>query len=127
MAFSKAHRFNKRDFHFSLICQVLSHPARIAIVRQLYRKSECTVNELRNGLPLGGPAVSQHLRILRERQIVCCRSSAPTVYYRLNEDIPRSYRVLIELITKVNAYFPRVVPEEIAYLYRSKGPARPAS
>ena len=72
MAFSKAHRFATADYHLSLICHALSHPARIQILRKLVAQKKCSAKQLHLGLPISKNAVWQHLKILRDMSIIQC-------------------------------------------------------
>lgn len=87
MAFSKAHIFNPHDYLFSLICHALSHPARILILRKLIKEGKCSVKQLKREVPLSGPTLSQHLRILLTMDIIHCEEQCPTVFYFFNHDL----------------------------------------
>lgn len=100
MAFSKAHKFNPSDFYLSRICFILSHPARITIIRTLRKKEKCSVNKLSRDLPLSGASISQHLKILRSMHIVCCSQETPVTYYWLNKDLAITLQILISMLKR---------------------------
>lgn len=125
MAFSKAHHFRQTDFHFSLLCHALSHPARIAILRTLHKRQKCSVNALNAGMPISPASVSQHLKILREMHILCCEQDYPTVHYWINAELPKTYRAIIDMILRISEYFPQAQRDEIASVGRTRGPMRP--
>src|SRR5579872_3131468 len=58
---------------------VLSEPTRLRIVHILLRQEMCT-NDLAAALNLSDPAVSQHLRILRNLRIATPRRAGRVVY-----------------------------------------------
>ncbi len=61
----------------------LAHPVRRRIVAQLAR-GERTAGEITRGFDITQPAVSQHLRVLRESKLVSQRRSGQRRVYRLN-------------------------------------------
>ncbi len=64
------------------ISKTLAHPIRLAILHTL-KDDEKTVNDLTELLGSSQSNVSQHLAILRQRQIVKTRKEGATVYYSL--------------------------------------------
>ena len=52
-----------------LSLEALAEPTRRAIYERL-RECPCSVNELADSLPVSQPAVSQHLRVLKEARLV---------------------------------------------------------
>ena len=125
MAFSKAHRFRQTDFHFSLVCHALAHPARISIIRTLYEQQKCSVNVLNSGMPISPASLSQHLKILREMHILQCEEKYPTVYYWINTDLADTSNALIDMIHSIGEYFPTTREDEIDSIGRRRGPVRP--
>jgi DNA-binding transcriptional ArsR family regulator len=63
---------------------VLGDPTRRAIVLSLAERPQ-PVGELADGLPVSRPAVSQHLKVLKEAGLVAERSAGTRRIYRLNE------------------------------------------
>jgi DNA-binding transcriptional ArsR family regulator len=64
------------------ISKTLAHPLRIAILHYL-KDGEKTVNDLTQTLGASQSNISQHLALLRQRQIVKTRKEGSTVYYRV--------------------------------------------
>ncbi|MFE9191249.1 ArsR/SmtB family transcription factor [Micromonospora sp. NPDC007208] len=62
---------------------VLAEPTRRRILDQL-RDTERSVGELVDGLGVSQPAVSKHLRVLRDAGFVTCRTAARQRIYRLD-------------------------------------------
>lgn len=75
----------ERDFSGEAsIFKALGDPYRLTILATLARaESEVCVCDFTAGLPLGQPAVSHHLKILRESGLVCCERRGTWVYYSL--------------------------------------------
>ena len=80
------------------IFQALGHPTRIAIVEQL-RKGETTAGRLIEQLGLEQANASQHLAVLRTKQIVASRKEGNQVFYSLRDP------ALIEVLDILRRYF----------------------
>ncbi|SNY55267.1 ArsR/SmtB family transcription factor [Paractinoplanes atraurantiacus] len=68
----------------------IAEPTRRRIVEAL-RLRECTVSDLVGLLAMSQPAVSKHLRVLREAGVVAVRTRAQQRIYRLD---PEPFRAL---------------------------------
>ena len=64
---------------------MLGDPSRRAIFEMLARRPS-SVQELADHLPISRPAVSQHLRVLREGGLVVSTAQGTRRIYRLNPD-----------------------------------------
>jgi DNA-binding transcriptional ArsR family regulator len=64
---------------------LLGDPTRRAIFELLARQP-CSVRELADKLPISRPAVSQHLRVLKEGGLVVSHAEGTRRIYRLNPD-----------------------------------------
>jgi DNA-binding transcriptional ArsR family regulator len=76
---------------------LLGDPTRRAIFELLARRP-CTVGELAQNLPISRPAVSQHLRVLKDGGLVVSRPEGTRRVYRLNP----------EGVTALRAYLDRI-------------------
>jgi DNA-binding transcriptional ArsR family regulator len=70
--------------------QVIAAPARRRILTEL-RRSASSVNRLAQTLAVNQPAISKHLKVLREAGFVSVRGSAQQRIYRLE---PRPFKAL---------------------------------
>ena len=61
---------------------VIAEPTRRRIVEEL-RQAECSVGDLVLRLQMSQPAVSKHLKVLREAGVVTARTAAQQRIYRL--------------------------------------------
>lgn len=66
------------------LLKALAHPARLLVLCQLV-EGESSVGELQPITGLSMSALSQHLAVLREQQLVRTRREAQTIYYSLAE------------------------------------------
>lgn len=62
---------------------VLAEPTRRRILDRL-RRAESSVGDLVDALGMSQPAVSKHLRVLREAGLVTCRTAAQQRIYRVD-------------------------------------------
>jgi ArsR family transcriptional regulator len=65
------------------VSKTMAHPLRLAILHNL-KNGEKTVNELTEITGASQSNVSQHLAIMRQRQIVKTRKSGQNIYYRVS-------------------------------------------
>lgn len=63
------------------LAKALAHPARIAILRMLTRRTECVCGDIVAELPLAQSTVSQHLKILKEAGLIRGTVFGPSVCY----------------------------------------------
>lgn len=66
------------------LLKALAHPARLLVLCQLV-EGERSVGELQPITGLSMSALSQHLAVLREMELVGTRREAQTIYYSLAE------------------------------------------
>jgi DNA-binding transcriptional ArsR family regulator len=76
---------------------LLGDPSRRAIFELLARRPR-SVHELAAQLPISRPAVSQHLRVLREGGLVTSRADGTRRVYRLNPDGVGALRAYLDRV-----------------------------
>lgn len=76
------------------IFQGLAHPTRVAIVEALSER-ELTAGKLMETLKLEQANASQHLAVLRARQVVISRKKGNQVYYSLRDPVLKQVLVLL--------------------------------
>lgn len=64
------------------VCSGVGDPKRVLILYEL-EKGPCCVNDLSEQLGMSQPAVSRHLRVLRERSLVLTDRQGASVFYKL--------------------------------------------
>jgi DNA-binding transcriptional ArsR family regulator len=74
-----------------LVWDALGDPTRRRIFERL-REGPRSVGELAEGLPVSRPAVSQHLRVLKEAGLVSDRKDGTRRVYRVDPDGVREIR-----------------------------------
>ena len=74
----------KLDFTLNKL-KALSHPTRLTIVELLQKNGKMTVGEIQKNLKLEQAATSNHLRILRDQQILSSTRDGKKKYYSLRQ------------------------------------------
>jgi ArsR family transcriptional regulator len=99
------------------VFQALGHPTRIAII-ELLRDGELSAGTLQERLGIEQANVSQHLAILRNRQIVSNRKVGNQVLYSVRNP------VLIEVLDIMRRYFHNNLKEAVQMLGEIKAEGR---
>jgi DNA-binding transcriptional ArsR family regulator len=86
----------------SEIFRALADPTRRAVYQRLAGR-EMSVSELRHGLDVSQPAVSQHLAVLRGAGLVSERREGRFSYYRIE---PAGLTPLIDWVARYQAFWP---------------------
>ncbi len=97
-----------REFKASVF-HVLAHPTRIAIVEAL-RDGEVSARAIQNRHGIEQANLSQHLAILRSRQIVANRKKGNQVFYSLRN------KALVNILDMMCRYFQAHLAEEVQML-----------
>lgn len=96
--------------HFKAnVFQALAHPTRIAII-ELLGQGELSAGELIERLGMEQGNVSQHLAVLRSRQLVVNRKAGNQVFYSVRDPI------LLEVLALMRSYFQKHLAEAMAML-----------
>jgi DNA-binding transcriptional ArsR family regulator len=92
------------------IFQALAHPTRIAIIELLRDDGEVPVSTIHERLGLEQANASQHLAVLRSKQIVVGRKEGNQVFYSLRDPI------LGKVLDLMRQYFQAHLHEALAML-----------
>lgn len=95
MGVSKTSSFLDRQNEMAILFKALSHPARIAIIEYLLSVDSCICGDIVNVLPLAQPTVSQHLKELKNANIIKGNIEGTAICYCLNP----------EVLEKIEQYF----------------------
>ncbi len=85
MAITKVSKFNTKERRIAALCKALAHPARIAIINFLIKKRECICSDVVNELPLSQSTVSQHLKELKNAELISGDIDGPRVCYCIDQ------------------------------------------
>ena len=83
------------------IFKVLSVETRVRIIQLLKDKALC-VNALAKMLNITSAAVSQHLRVLRNTEIVTAEKRGYYVHYCLNKETLKKWKSLADIIFEID-------------------------
>lgn len=87
MGASKSEAFSESHKEMATIFKALSHPARVAIVDYLLFAESCICGDIVNELPLAQPTVSQHLKELKNANIIKGTIEGTAICYCINPEI----------------------------------------
>jgi ArsR family transcriptional regulator len=102
------------------VFQALAHPTRIAILEEL-REGELAAGTIIERLGMEQANVSQHLAVLRSKQIVVNRKAGNQVFYSVRD------RLIIEMLDLMRRYFQSHLSEALgvlAEMEKAEGAAR---
>ncbi len=98
MGASKSESFSEKQNELATLFKALSHPAKVAIIEYLLSVDTCICGDIVNELPLAQPTVSQHLKELKNANIIKGTIDGTAICYCLNFDT----------MNKIENYFGRI-------------------
>lgn len=99
MGASKADFFTKEQNDLALLFKAMSHPARIAIIQYLLHVDSCICGDIVNELPLAQPTVSQHLKELKNAEIIQGNIEGTAICYCIN---PTTIEIIEKYFGSIN-------------------------
>ena len=95
MGATKTEHFTNKQNTIATMAKALGHPARIAIIEYLIKVNECICGDIVNELPLAQPTVSQHLKELKNADLIKGSIEGNSICYCIDE----------KAIEKLQTYF----------------------
>lgn len=92
MAQSKTDMFSEEEKLASDFAKALSHPARVKILKILAEKNVCICGDIVEVLPLAQSTVSQHLKELKDMNLITGEIEGPRTCYCINSETLRKVR-----------------------------------
>ena len=86
MGASTTASFSVEQNELATLFKALSHPARITIVDYLLKVDSCICGDIVNELPLAQPTISQHLKELKNANIIQGTIEGTAICYCINPD-----------------------------------------
>jgi ArsR family transcriptional regulator len=77
---------------FALLCKALCHPTRVKIIQYLKQVDQCICGTIVDILPLSQSTVSQHLKVLKEADLIRGVIDGPRTSYCLNKEIFNQFK-----------------------------------
>jgi predicted transcriptional regulator len=100
---SKSAEFDTELQHLANAAKLLSHPARIAIIKMLAEKKSCISGDIANELPLSRATVCQHLQELKNSDLIKGEISGLNVNYCLNTEKWEAIKSQFERLFEITA------------------------
>ena len=94
MALPRLKDFSDKDVKIAEWARVISHPARVAILKVLAEKKECICGDLVADLPLAQSSVSQHLKALKDAGLIKGQIEGPKSNYCIDWKNFEKFQVL---------------------------------
>lgn len=85
MGATKSYEFSSKENRLARYAKALAHPARVAILKILIKKSACQCGDIVENVPLSQSTVSQHLKELKEAGLIKGEIEGPKVCYCIDE------------------------------------------
>lgn len=85
MGATKTEHFTNKQNEIAILAKALGHPARIAILEYLLKVDTCICGDIVNELPLAQPTVSQHLKELKNADLIKGDIEGNTICYCIND------------------------------------------
>lgn len=103
MISNKSEIFPTEQQQAAAYAKVLSHPARIAILRFLAESKVCITGDITDAIPLGRTTVLQHLQVLKDSELITGEIDGKRVCYCINSERYDEMKQLFdELLKKIN-------------------------
>jgi len=107
MATNKKDEFNKKENELADFANSISHPARIAILKEVARRQTCICGEIVEVLPLAQSTVSQHLKeLLKAKLIIGTVDGAKSCYCINWKSFEKFEKTFNEFFKQANAQNP---------------------
>jgi len=104
MALARKDDYPDKDLTLADWCKALSHPARIAILRNLANRGECICGDLVIDLPLAQSTVSQHLKALKSAGLIQGEIDGPRSRYCVHrKNFEKFQKIFCEFGTKISS------------------------
>ena len=104
MAQNKKDEFSKKENELADFANAISHPARVAILKEIAKRESCICGEVVEVLPLAQSTVSQHLKELLKAELIIGTIEGVTSCYCINyKTFEKFEKIFNEFFMKTNA------------------------
>ena len=100
MGASKSDSFSEDHNQIATLFKALSHPARIAIIEYLLSVDTCICGDIVNVLPLAQPTVYQHLKELKNANIIKGSIEGTAICYCINTEVMQKMEAYFTMMSK---------------------------
>ena len=99
---AKKELFDKELQQLAALFKALGHPARLAVMNHLAETKVCITGDISDKLPLSRTTINQHLRELKDLNLIRGEIAGARVNYCLNTD------VIQDMVEQLNKYFQEI-------------------
>lgn len=96
MGLTKSELFTEKQNQLAAIAKALAHPARIAILEHLVKLNQCVCGDLVDEIGLAQPTISQHLKELKNAQIIQGTIEGTSVCYCINPEVWNNMKTVLQ-------------------------------
>ncbi|MDD3722931.1 MAG: metalloregulator ArsR/SmtB family transcription factor [Lutibacter sp.] len=101
MGTTKSEKFTAEQNQIATIAKAFGHPARVAILQQLFKLDACICGDLVEEIGLAQPTISQHLKELKNLGLIKGNVEGTSVCYCINEEVwQESKKLFIEFLNQ---------------------------
>ncbi|WP_340064998.1 metalloregulator ArsR/SmtB family transcription factor [Ascidiimonas aurantiaca] len=86
MGLAKTEIFTDQQNQIAIFAKAFGHPARVAILQQLFKMDACYCGDLVEDIGLAQPTISQHLKELKNLGLVRARVEGTSVCYCIEKE-----------------------------------------
>lgn len=86
MGLTKKEMFTDQQNEIALLAKVFGHPARVAILQQLFKIDACYCGDLVSEIGLAQPTISQHLKELKHLGLIKGNVEGTSVCYCIDAE-----------------------------------------
>lgn len=83
---AKERGYTQEQEQLARFAKAMGHPARIAILNFLAKQNNCYFGDIHDELPIAKATVSQHLKELKEAELIQGEIETPKVKYCINRE-----------------------------------------
>jgi len=94
MGSTKSEKFTDEQNQIANIAKAFAHPARVAILQQLFKLNACICGDLVEEIGLAQPTISQHLKELKNLGLIKGTIEGTSVCYCINEEVWQEAKLL---------------------------------
>lgn len=86
MGLIKTEKFTDEQNQIALLAKAFGHPARVAIIQHLFKINACVCGDLVDQIGLAQPTISQHLKELKNLNLIQGTIEGTSVCYCINKE-----------------------------------------
>jgi DNA-binding transcriptional ArsR family regulator len=103
MGVTKTESFTDSQNELAIFAKALGHPARVAIIEFLLKTDKCICGDIVNELPLSQPTVSQHLKALKEANLIRGNVEGTAICYCINPEPFQKFMAVLGAFIQTNS------------------------